>query len=188
MTVEPLRPATVACAAAVALHLVAWPRGALEQHAAGRLAAAAALARAGSPARAVPCGPNGRPDFPPEFAGSIAHTDRIAVAAVVAGAIGVGVDIETAEISSRVARFVLNERERRTLLTPGGRYTARELFSAKEAGFKALSHVGTTGQRLFWQTELHVRDGAIVARVDGADARTWVCSNRNLSFALAVYP
>jgi 4'-phosphopantetheinyl transferase EntD len=100
----------------------------------------------------------------------------------------VGVDIETAEITSRVARFVLDERERETLLAPRGRYTARELFSAKEAGFKALSHVGTKDQLPFWRTELHVRDGAIVARVDGAEARTWVCLNENLSFALAVYP
>jgi hypothetical protein len=60
MAVETLRPVAVACAAAIALHLVAWPHGMREQHAAGRLAAAAAQARVGSPACAVPRGQSSR--------------------------------------------------------------------------------------------------------------------------------
>ncbi|MCZ9343053.1 enterobactin synthetase, partial [Streptomyces sp. TRM76130] len=83
-----------------------WPHGPAEQFTAGRRAAAAALASAGSVDRVVPRAPDGRPVFPRGFPGSISHTEQLAVAAVVPGAQAVGVDIEDTAVTERMARFV----------------------------------------------------------------------------------
>jgi 4'-phosphopantetheinyl transferase EntD len=155
------------------------PYGRAQQFAAGRCAAAAALASAGSAVRVVAREPDGRPAFPPGFAGSIAHTDRLAVAVVVPGAAAVGVDIEDAEISARVAGFVLREGERRTLLD---RYTARELFAAKEAAFKAMNGDGL----LFWRIELEQSNGTLIASHRGEALPVWVRTDIGLTKAVAI--
>ncbi|WP_369211144.1 4'-phosphopantetheinyl transferase superfamily protein [Streptomyces flavofungini] len=162
------------------------PHGPAEQFAAGRRAAAAALAAAGSAERTVPRARDGRPLFPQGFAGSISHTGRLAVAVVVPGAEAVGVDIEPAVIPSRVAAFVLRAQERRLLLAPAGAHTARDLFAAKEAAFKALSCVGTLGEFLFWQIGLSRSDGALLAAHRGESVPVWVRSEADLSFAVAI--
>jgi 4'-phosphopantetheinyl transferase EntD len=162
------------------------PYGPDQQFAAGRQAAAAALAASGSADRIVLRDPDGRPCFPRGFAGSIAHTDRLAVALVVPGAAAVGIDVESAVIGPRVARFVLREQERRTLLPPAGEYTPRELFTAKEAAFKALCHVGAPGAFLFWQIGLSQFDGALVASHGGLPVPVWVHSAEGLSLAIAI--
>ncbi|MFF9765928.1 4'-phosphopantetheinyl transferase superfamily protein [Streptomyces sp. NPDC053086] len=162
------------------------PYGPRQQFTAGRRAAAAALAAAGAADRTVPRDPDGRPCFPPGFAGSISHTDRLAVAVVVPGAAAVGVDIESAAISPRVARFVLSGRERRTLLPPAGECTPRELFSAKEAAFKALYGIGTQDHFLFWKIELSRSDDALIASYRGATVPVWIRSEEDMSFAVAI--
>jgi phosphopantetheinyl transferase (holo-ACP synthase) len=178
--------AGVAARARVEFQPVPWPHGPAQQSAAGRAAAAAALAAAGSSERTVSREPDGRPRFPPGFAGSISHTGRLAVAVVVPGADGVGVDIEDAAVSPRVARFVLREQERRKLLAPAGRYSARDLFAAKEAAFKAMNGAGPPGEPLFWRITLDCRDGALVASCGGGPVPVWVRSEAGLSFAVAI--
>lgn len=179
-------PAGVATGARIEWRPVRRPYGSLQQFAAGRRAAAAALAAAGAADRIVPRDPDGRPRFPRGFAGSIAHTDRLAVAVVVPGAVAVGVDIESAVISPRVAKFVLRGRERQTLLPPAGGYTPRELFSAKEAAFKALYDPGTLDDFLFWWIELSQSDDALIASYGGVPVPVWVRSEADLSLAVAI--
>lgn len=162
------------------------PYGPLQQFEAGRRAAAAALAAAGAGERTVPRDPDGWPCFPRGFAGSIAHTDRLAVAMVVPGAAAVGVDIESAVISPRVARFILREWERQMLLPPAGDYTPRELFAAKEAAFKALYDTGAQDDFLFWRIELSPSDGALIASYRGVPVPVWVRSEADLSLAVAI--
>jgi 4'-phosphopantetheinyl transferase EntD len=157
-----------------------------QQFTAGRRAAAAALASAGSADRTVLRHPDGRPCFPEGYAGSISHTDHLAVAVVVPGARAVGTDIEDAAVGPRVARFVLSERERRLLLPPAGAFTARDLFAAKEAAFKAMNGTGTTSEFLFWSIELTQSDGALTASHHGDPVPVWVRSEADLSFAVAI--
>ncbi|MFC8720834.1 4'-phosphopantetheinyl transferase superfamily protein, partial [Kitasatospora sp. NPDC057198] len=138
--------------------------------------------------RVVPRGPGGRPCFPRGFAGSVSHTDRLAVAVVLPGAAGVGVDIESAAIGPRVAAFVLRERERLELLPPAGKYAPRDLFAAKEAAFKALSGAGPPGDLLFWRIELRPAGGALTASYRGVPVTVWTSSVEDLSLAVAVSP
>lgn len=162
------------------------PHGPAQQFAAGRRAAAAALAAAGSAGRTVQRAPDGRPLFPQGFAGSISHTGHLAAAVVVPGAQAVGVDIEPTAITSRVAAFVLREQERHLLLAPTGPYTARDLFAAKEAAFKAMNCLGTLGEFLFWQINLSQCDGALIATYRGESVPLWIHSEADLSFAVAI--
>lgn len=162
------------------------PYGPSEQFRAGRRAAAAALAASGAADRVVPREPDGRPRFPRGFAGSISHTDRLAVAVVVPGAAAAGVDIESAVISPRVARFVLREPERRMLLRPAGAHTPRDLFAAKEAAFKALYGTGTLDDFLFWRVELGQSGDLLTATYDGRPVAVWVRSDEDLSLAVAI--
>ncbi|GAA2048788.1 hypothetical protein GCM10009800_41240 [Nocardiopsis rhodophaea] len=186
MAVELHVPAGVAPKPSIEFHPVPCPYGPVQQFAAGRRAAVAALSSAGSTDRIVPRDPDGRPRFPREFAGSISHTQHLAVAVVVPGVEAVGVDIEDATISPRVAAFVLRERERRTLLPPGGEYTPRDLFAAKEAAFKAMNGAGTLGEFLFWRIEISPSDDALIASYDGEPVPVWARSEAGLSFAVAI--
>jgi hypothetical protein len=162
------------------------PYGPAQQTAAGRCAAAAALASAGSGVRHVPREADGRPRFPPGFAGSISHTERLAAAVVVPGAAGVGIDIEDADISPRVAAFVLSEEERQTLLPPAGEYTPRELFASKEAAFKALNGSGALGAFPFWRLRLAPCGERLTASYRGESVAVWVSPPTGLSFAVAI--
>lgn len=165
---------------------VAPPYGPAQQSAAGRRASAAALASTGSADRTVPREADGRPCFPKGFAGSISHTECWAVAVVVPGAEAVGVDIENGVITPRAAGFVLAERERRTLLGPPGGYTARDLFAAKEAAFKALSSMGRLGDFTFWRIGLRRFGDGLLASYRGEPVPVWVRSEADLSFAVAI--
>jgi 4'-phosphopantetheinyl transferase EntD len=178
--------AVTAPGAQISWRPVRWPYGPLQQFTAGRNAAAAALAAAGATERSVPREPDGRPRFPPGFPGSIAHTGRVAVALVAPGATAVGVDIESAAISSRVTRFVLRGRERLALLPPAGAYTPRELFAAKEAAFKALYDTSTGDGFLFWRVELSRGDGELIASYLGVTVPVRVRSAASLSLAVAI--
>ncbi|MGW0884910.1 4'-phosphopantetheinyl transferase superfamily protein [Streptomyces sp. NPDC002671] len=165
------------------------PYGPAQETAAGRRAASAALVAAGAADVVVLREPDGRPRFPPGFAGSISHTERLAVAVVTPTAAAVGVDIEDAVVGPRVTRFVLREAERHALLVPSAGFTSRELFAAKEAAFKALYGPETKDDLLFWRVELSRRGDALEASFRGARVPVWVRSEPELSIAVAVlYP
>ncbi|MER5546369.1 4'-phosphopantetheinyl transferase superfamily protein [Streptomyces sp. NPDC002589] len=165
---------------------VAPPHGPAEQFTAGRRAAARALAAAGSAPKTVPRAPNGRPLFPQGFPGSISHTGKLAIAVVAPGAQAVGVDIEPTPLTSRMAAFILREHERRRLLAPTGPYTARDLFAAKEAAFKAMNCLGTLGQFLFWQIRLSQPDGTLNATYGGESVPVWIQPTAEHSLAVAI--
>ncbi|MGW7820239.1 4'-phosphopantetheinyl transferase superfamily protein [Streptomyces puniciscabiei] len=170
---------------------VAWrpvrpPYGPVQESAAGRRAASAALIAAGAPDTVVSRDPDGRPRFPPGFAGSISHTERLAVAAVTPAAAAVGIDIEDAAIGPRVTRFVLRESERHALLVPRTGFTPRELFAAKEAAFKALYGPETKDDIVFWRVELSLSGDALEASYRGARVPVWVRSEPELSIAVAL--
>jgi 4'-phosphopantetheinyl transferase EntD len=181
-------PAGVRTRVRIAWRPVPPPYGPGEQSAAGRRAAAGALTAAAATESAVARGADGRPLFPPGFAGSISHTDRLAVAVVAPGAGAVGVDIENADISPRVARFVLRETERNALLQPGAEFTVRDLFAAKEAAFKALHGPDTRADLLFWRIELSRSGGALTASFRRDRTSVWVHSGPDLSLAVALHP
>jgi phosphopantetheinyl transferase (holo-ACP synthase) len=179
-------PGGVAQGMATCFRRVPWPYGPAQQFAAGRSAAAEALAQAGSDHRVVPRGRDGRPHFPAGFPGSISHTGRLAVAVVVPGAAAVGIDLEDVPIGDRVARFVLRERELHLLLPPRGTYTPRELFVAKEAAFKAMSGAGAPDGLLFWRIRLEPGDGGLLASHHDEAVQVRVRSTSDMSFAVAV--
>ncbi|MFI6165533.1 4'-phosphopantetheinyl transferase superfamily protein [Nocardia sp. NPDC051052] len=179
-------PAGIAPGTWIEFHAVPWPHGPAQQFAAGRRAAAAALAAAGCADRVVHRESDGRPRFPDGFAGSIAHTDHLAVAVVARGAEAVGIDLENAEISPRVTEFVLREPERRALLAPAGAYTPRELFAAKEAAFKALYGTGTFEDFLFWRIELTHSGSGLIASYRGVPTPVWVRTEADLALAVAI--
>ncbi|WP_314219533.1 4'-phosphopantetheinyl transferase superfamily protein [Streptomyces zaehneri] len=186
MAVELEVPAGINAHMSMEIHPVPWPHGRAQQFEAGRLAAAAALAAAGSADRVVPRDPDGRPRFPPGFPGSISHTEHLAVTVVVPGAEAVGVDIENAVVTERMARFVFSERERRTLLAPVGAYLPGELFAAKEAAFKALNGLGALGDFAFWRIGLSRSGGVLTASYRKESLPVWVRSQADLSLAVAI--
>ncbi|MCL6296864.1 4'-phosphopantetheinyl transferase superfamily protein [Streptomyces kronopolitis] len=186
MPVELEAPRGITAHTSMGIHPVPWPHGPVQQSAVGRLAAVAALAAAGSADRAVPRDPDGRPRFPRGFPGSISHTEHLAVAIVVPGAEAVGVDIENAAVTERMARFVFSERERHTLLAPVGRYLPRELFAAKEAAFKALNGRGAPGGFVFWRIGLTQSGGVLTASYREESVPVRVRSQADLSLAVAI--
>ncbi|MGW0333634.1 4'-phosphopantetheinyl transferase superfamily protein [Streptomyces sp. NPDC003011] len=118
---------------------------------AGRQAARRALRAVGLDCGEIPR--SGRlPVFPPGRAASISHSAGIAVA--VARPPGrdapLGCDLELRPLTHRAARLVLREDEEHLLVT-GSRpadaaWSVTELFSAKEAAYKALHRPGTGGR------------------------------------------
>lgn len=110
------------------------------EFATGRLAARSALRALGLPAAAIPR--NGRaPEWPAGVVGSISHTSELAVAGVARASemLGLGVDLEGV---GRVGRelygrlFTGPERER---LGDSDSRLGALMFSAKEAGYKAVN-------------------------------------------------
>ncbi|MDL5205909.1 4'-phosphopantetheinyl transferase superfamily protein [Streptomyces sp. ALI-76-A] len=118
---------------------------------AGRQAARRALRAVGPECGEIPR--SGRlPVFPPGRAASISHSAGVAVA--VARPPGrdtpLGCDLELRPLPPRAARLVLREDEEDLLIT-GSRpadaaWSVTELFSAKEAAWKALHRPGTGGR------------------------------------------
>lgn len=104
-----------------------------------RLVARELLARYGHPACSVPKTASGAPMWPSEIVGSLAHDDRVAVAAVAPRCeVGsLGIDVEPAEpLPADALDFVVTARERHHLFDDPLR--GRLLFAAKEAVYKAL--------------------------------------------------
>jgi 4'-phosphopantetheinyl transferase EntD len=140
---------------------------------AGRACARAALAGLGSPARAIPVGPDRAPVWPAGFVGSITHCDGFccAVAAGASTVAGLGVDAEDAgDLTDAVARYVLRPDELAPALrqsAPDGASWPKLAFSAKEAVYKCLHPV--TGARLaFHDVAISFsRNGAFETHIDG---------------------
>jgi 4'-phosphopantetheinyl transferase EntD len=106
---------------------------------AARIVARDLLARLGHAGCALPKGSGGAPTWPAGVIGSLAHDDRVAVAAVGrsrdAGAIGI--DIEPAEpLPAELLDMVATPIER--LKIADDPYRGRLLFVAKEAVYKAV--------------------------------------------------
>jgi 4'-phosphopantetheinyl transferase EntD len=106
------------------------------EFAAGRAAARAALAAAGLPPAAIPRRPDRAPAFPPGLAGSVTHAGGVALAAVLPGAGGLGIDLEPAgPLPPGVATLILSPAE--SLALPPGPLAPLAAFAAKEALYKA---------------------------------------------------
>ncbi len=107
----------------------------LNEFRAGRAAARAALAELSLPPVAILVNPDRSPAFPPGLAGSITHTATAALAAVLPGARGLGIDLEPAEpLPPELWDSILSPTERAACDSP---VKARLVFAAKEAAYKA---------------------------------------------------
>lgn len=126
----------------------------LREFRAGRVAARMALAASGLAPVAIPARPDRSPGFPDGVAGSIAHTATVALAAVLPGARGVGIDVEPAH--------PLGPALWATILRPDEFADPLTAFVAKEAAYKAQFAV--SGQLLdFHALRLVFDGGAFVA-------------------------
>jgi len=105
---------------------------------AARIVARELLARLGYGPAAIPKAPSGEPIWPEGIAGSMAHDDRIAIAAVgpQRDFRSIGIDIEPAvPLSSDMLELVATPRELRDIA--GDPLRGKILFAAKEAVYKA---------------------------------------------------
>ena len=114
----------------------------LLQLAAGRAAARAALAELGLAGAVIPRGRDGAPVWPCGWAGSIAHTEALAIAVAARARLfaGLGVDLEPdAPLDAELVASIATPAELHRLhaLAPAnaGEH-ARALFCAKEAAYK----------------------------------------------------
>lgn len=106
---------------------------------AARLVARALLARLGHPGCAVPRAASGAPVWPADIVGSLAHDDRVAVAAVALrrDLAALGIDVEPAQpLPEDLLDLVATERERAA--PADDPLAGRLLFAAKEAVYKAI--------------------------------------------------
>lgn len=113
----------------------------IEEFSTGRRLARCAMEDIGLPAMAVPRAENRCPVWPDGVAGSITHAGDVAVAAVTLErtARAVGVDLERiGRITERLHGKIFTESERAHLAGSDPRL-AELVFSAKEAGYKAVS-------------------------------------------------
>lgn len=107
------------------------------EFAAGRLAARRALAALGHPAVAIPAGPDRAPCWPEGLAGSIAHAQGVAVAAVRRGA-PLGLDVEAdAGLEPDLWPLICDPAELAALPAGDRGRAVRLVFAAKEAVYKA---------------------------------------------------
>jgi len=106
---------------------------------AARIVARQLLARLGHVGCALPKASSGAPIWPPGVTGSLAHDDKVAVAAVAIqrDIHALGIDVEPAEpLPDDLLDLVATPQERSTLESDP--YRGRLLFVAKEAVYKAL--------------------------------------------------
>lgn len=123
-----------------ALHLAHATSSVRRQSGAARIAARALLRKLNCNRAAITNAPNGAPVWPLGFVGSLAHDERVAVAAVARKIdfAGIGIDVEPAiDLPSDLIELVASPKERsrygRSILS------SRRLFVAKEAVYKAVS-------------------------------------------------
>jgi 4'-phosphopantetheinyl transferase EntD len=107
---------------------------------AARIVARALLARMGIASASLPKAPSGAPIWPAGIIGTLAHDDRIAVAAVArrTTAEALGIDVEPAgPLPADLLDVVATARERLVLYREPA--LGRLLFAAKEAVYKAIN-------------------------------------------------
>ncbi|MFW6093118.1 MAG: 4'-phosphopantetheinyl transferase family protein [Pseudomonadota bacterium] len=107
----------------------------------GRYLARCAMVDAGLRPAAIPRGGNRAPAWPPGMIGSITHAGEVAVAgaAPADAAGGLGIDLERVDrVTANLHRRLFTPAER-AHLDPADRRTAGLVFSAKEAGYKAVN-------------------------------------------------
>src|SRR5215204_6522905 len=112
---------------------------------AARIIARELLGQLGHVDCAVPKAPSGTPIWPPSVVGSLAHDNRVAVAAVAnrSASYALGIDVEPAEIlPSELLDIVATPQER--LQVHDDSYQGRLLFAAKEAVYKAVFPIDQT--------------------------------------------
>jgi len=105
---------------------------------AARIVARSLMAQFGHPAQSVPKSASGAPVWPAGYVGSLAHDNRVAVAALARRSdfIGLGIDIEPAEpLDADLLDLVTTPSERREIA--GDLSQGRLLFTIKEAVYKA---------------------------------------------------
>jgi 4'-phosphopantetheinyl transferase EntD len=105
-----------------------------------RIVARALLVRLGEAPRAITKSASGAPAWPAGVIGSLAHDDRVAIAALAKrGAVtAIGVDVEPAQaLTADLLPIVATPRELAELRGDGVR--ARALFAIKEAVYKAVN-------------------------------------------------
>ncbi len=108
------------------------------EFAAGRRAARTAMAALGLPHAAVPSGPDRAPGWPAGLTGSIAHCDAVCIAAVSQNHRSIGIDIEPAEdLPADLITIICTDAEQAWLPQTGRGRVAKQIFSAKEAVYKA---------------------------------------------------
>jgi 4'-phosphopantetheinyl transferase EntD len=141
---------------------------------AARIVARDLLARLGEAGQPIPKAASGAPLWPAGVVGSLAHDDRVAVAAVARrdSVAGLGIDVEPAEaLDPDLLAIVATPHELRAL--HGDALRARALFAVKEAVYKAVNPV----------------DGAFLehhdVEVDFAAGTAAVRSGRTVRFRLA---
>ncbi|GAA2500584.1 4'-phosphopantetheinyl transferase superfamily protein [Streptomyces gobitricini] len=147
---------------------------------AGRRAARRALRAVGLECGEIPR--SGRlPVFPPGRVASISHSAGIAVAVARAPGRGLplGCDLELRPLPRGAARLVLRADEEALLAAGAAAWSVTELFSAKEAAWKAL--VGPDGERRAGPMR-SLRD--LLARPDGDALR--VCPRAEPAHAVRV--
>ena len=113
--------------------------------AAGRAAAAAAMEDLGATPVDVPRGPDGEPVWPSGVAGSIAHTNDVAIAVTASTdrleSLGIDAEAEGRPINTGTARRICTSEELPRFTEPEALLV---LFCAKEATYKALAPLGAT--------------------------------------------
>lgn len=118
-------------------------------------------------------GPSSEPIWPNGYIGSITHCSGIAVCAVCpeTRAQGIGLDIESLErdVSPRVYRMTCTEEEIECIRLAGdeSHVMFKRLFSAKEAGFKALfprarKYIGYKEAMLSWDARQECFHGILL--------------------------
>jgi 4'-phosphopantetheinyl transferase EntD len=114
----------------------ALPKRALE-FAAGRTAARMAMAALNLPAAAIPHGPDRAPIWPQGLHGSLSHSATACLAALTRAPALIGIDLEPATpLHPDLWQTVLLPSEHSTL-SPNPTLTAKLIFTAKEAAYKA---------------------------------------------------
>lgn len=136
------------------------------EFAAGRRAARAALAQLGLPAQAIPQGPDRAPRWPAGVTGSISHCDGLCVAVASVSGPALGVDIEPATpLAADLMDLVCTPSEQAwAAIQPDPGLAAKQVFSAKEACYKAQYPL--TGQLIGFDalTLTIAPDGSFTAR------------------------
>ena len=126
---------------------------------AGRQAARIALSAIGGPSVALPSGADRLPLWPDGFTGSITHCDDLCLAVATPHTRAVGIDVEPATALPRDLwdAILLPEEQNAIVDTPDPGLTAKLIFSAKEAAYKAQYPISRV---LYGFHDMHLTLGA----------------------------